>query len=205
MARQVVARRRDAKKWWAPSTNAAHLGARPRRVRTLAGVARARSESESRRDPETRQRVKGGGEPRGSLRSATQNDVALRAAQAVEARIGRQLRRGRGFRARSVVPARLCSKVAESEFDRPLPVRHAERRIVRVASGGQPGLVARRARGAAASESRRRVGGRHPGSFPAVPFTGCGEVDLDPSVPTQADLRWRKRGPGGDGMSEAKS
>jgi len=53
MGRRVVERRRVVKKWWAPSTNAAQLGFSPAR-RTSAGAARARSESESRRDPETR-------------------------------------------------------------------------------------------------------------------------------------------------------
>jgi len=58
MGRRVVERRRVVKKWWAPSTNAAQLGFSPAR-RTLAGAARARSESESRRDPETRSTRKG--------------------------------------------------------------------------------------------------------------------------------------------------
>jgi len=59
MGRRVVARRRVVKKWWAPSTNAAHSGPVPGAPHPRRVVERARSDSESQRDPETRTTRKG--------------------------------------------------------------------------------------------------------------------------------------------------
>jgi len=59
MSRRVVERRRVEKKWWAPSTNAAQSGLVPDAPHLRQVRLRARSESESRRDPETRRTRKG--------------------------------------------------------------------------------------------------------------------------------------------------
>jgi hypothetical protein len=77
--------------------------------RTSAGAVRARSESESRRDPETRRTRKGA---QRVARHAPDGGVDRRGSPGeggypfVETRTGRRLRRGGGFEALSVVPAR---------------------------------------------------------------------------------------------------
>lgn len=105
MWRRVVERRRVVKKWWAPSTNAAHSGLVPgapylRQVRSGL-VAKARASA----IPKRAERVKGGGVSQDTSRTAAQIDVALLAVgiPTVEARTGRRHRRGRGFGAQSVV------------------------------------------------------------------------------------------------------
>jgi len=180
-------------------------GARPRRAapwlvrREL--VAKARAGAVPKRAP----RVKGSSVLRGTLRTATQTVVALRAGQTVETRTGRQHRRGRGSRARLVVPARQNHQVAEFESRSSLPFecRKADRaasegRTTRSSSQDTDGELFRATRG-------ERIGGRHFGSRHVVPFTGGGRNGLDPSTTTQAVLQRRKRDPKGDGMSETKS
>jgi len=70
MGRRVVERRRVVKKWWAPSTNAAHSGLVPvaphlRQVRSGL-VAKARASALPKRAP----RVKGGGVSQDTSRTA---------------------------------------------------------------------------------------------------------------------------------------
>lgn len=101
------------------------------------------------------------------------------------------------------VPARLF-QVAESGIEHLLLIR-ARKQSGELARGGQPGRVARHARGAAPSEKGRRTGGRRLGSWQAALFTGRGGSGLDPRSITQTDLRWRRRDFGGDGASEAMS
>lgn len=74
-----------------------------------------------------------------------------------------------------------------------------------LAKGGQPGRVARRARGATPSEEGCRTEGRRLGSWQAVPFTRGGGSGLGLTGTTQADLRRRKRVSRDDGASEVKS
>jgi len=101
------------------------------------------------------------------------------------------------------VPARLF-QVAESGVEHLLLFR-ARKQSGELARGGQPGRVARSARGAAPNEEGRRTGGRRLGSWQAALFTGGGGSGLDPRSTTQADLRWRRRDFEGDEASEAKS
>lgn len=85
------------------------------------------------------------------------------------------------------VPARLF-QVAESGVEHLLLFR-ARKQSGELARGGQPGRVARSARGAAPNEEGRRTGGRRLGSWQAALFTGGGGSGLDPRSTTQADLR----------------
>jgi len=208
MSRRVVERRRVEKKWWAPSTNAAHSGLVPDAPHLRQVRLRARSESESRRDPETRttrkgrQRVArhvpdGGVDRRGSPGGVScprrnANRATAPAREKVSSSVG--------------VPARRSSsQVAESEARSSLP--HECRKADRAASEWWTTLSASKdtagelLRAKRGDESEEGVSDRPKPS----PSRGAVEAVSILRVPTQAVLRRRKRDPAGDGRSEAKS
>lgn len=147
--------------------------------------------------------------PRGTLRTAAQIDVAspggsLARAQPPDAQPDDGPARGMDSELeRRFVPARQFQGCRFRSSK--LPVSRRRKPSEGLAKGGQLERVARLARGASPSKKRWKAGRRRLGSWQAVSFTRGGGSGLDPTDITRADLQGRRRDPGGDEASEAKS
>jgi len=195
MARRVVARRHDAKKWWALSTNAAHSGLVPDAAHQ-AGASRARSEqrepARSRNVDSTRkgkQRGASSAPDGGTDRRGSPGGASRRNANRATAR------RGRGSRAQSACP-RVVSQVADFDcsHDLSLECRKATRGS---SSGWTTRPSSQDARPGSCSRQKVVTDRRKASRIVASRFLhGRGRSDLDPTRTTQADLQGRKRDPG---------
>jgi hypothetical protein len=185
------------------------VGRKPDASRPQAGAAQARSESESRRDPETCSTRKGTqhdasrapdgdvdrrGSPGGvSCPRRNANRAMAPAREKVSGSMVVPVRRISGCRIRVFFSFVVCSARSRKAIRRdskwwttPPSSQDAEGELLRANrdDGAEEGI---------------------PDRVQAVAFTGGGGSDLDPSVIAQAVLRRRKRDPAGDGMSEVMS